>query len=161
MHIVYLQRDWHNIIRGKIEGWTEAHNTNQPTSFETNKTNSFILLSFVFQAWAPFFTVTPRAALVTPTVADTRTSRTTAKIAVRDWDAHKVTFSLLYSRRHNILGLDKTAWWRLDGDLKYHPYKSVRRQELKPAQEAPILPVAAHLDWGPAAWVPGQCWGQL
>ena len=36
------------------------------------------------------------------------------------------------SGRRNVLALDKSAWWRLAKELRYHPYKPVRRHELKP-----------------------------
>ena len=42
------------------------------------------------------------------------------------------TVSPVSSGRRNFLGMDKSSWWRLAGDLKYHPYKPIRRQELKP-----------------------------
>ena len=37
------------------------------------------------------------------------------------------------SGRQNALALDKSGWWRLAKDIKYHPYKAIRRQELNPA----------------------------
>ena len=56
--------------------------------------------------------------------------------AVMDRDAPKkrddATVSPVSSARRNILGVSKSSWSRITGDLKYHPYKVVRRQELKP-----------------------------
>ena len=43
------------------------------------------------------------------------------------------TVSPVSSARRNVLGLDKSTWWRIKLDLRYHPYKVVRRQLLKPA----------------------------
>ena len=34
------------------------------------------------------------------------------------------------SARRNILGMDKSSWSRICGDLKYHPYRIIRRHEL-------------------------------
>ena len=35
------------------------------------------------------------------------------------------------SGRRNALALDKSAWWRLAKELRYHPYKPVKRHELQ------------------------------
>ena len=35
------------------------------------------------------------------------------------------------SARRNALALDKSAWWRLAKELRYHPYKPVKRHELQ------------------------------
>ena len=35
------------------------------------------------------------------------------------------------SARRNSLALDKSAWWRLTKELRYHPYKPVKRHELQ------------------------------
>ena len=40
--------------------------------------------------------------------------------------------SPISSCRRNALALDKSAFWRLTKDLRYHPYKPVKRHELKP-----------------------------
>ena len=40
--------------------------------------------------------------------------------------------SPISSGRRNALALDKSAFWRLAKELRYHPYKPVRRHELKP-----------------------------
>ena len=37
------------------------------------------------------------------------------------------------SGRRNVLAVDKSAWWHLAKELRYHPYKPVRRLELKPS----------------------------
>ena len=42
------------------------------------------------------------------------------------------TVSPVSSCRRNALGLDKSAWWRLAKDIRYHPYKPVRRHQLQP-----------------------------
>ena len=70
-----------------------------------------------------------------------RTARTPANIVlvkgVMDRDAVKelgdATLSPVSSARRNVLGLDKSAWWRIKLDLRYHPYRAVRRQLLTPA----------------------------
>ena len=55
--------------------------------------------------------------------------------AVMDRDALKVigdpNNSPVNSARRNSLGIDKSAWSRIAKGLSYHPYKPVRRQELK------------------------------
>ena len=40
--------------------------------------------------------------------------------------------SPISSGRRNALGLDKSAFWRLAKEIRYHPYKPVRRHQLKP-----------------------------
>ena len=40
--------------------------------------------------------------------------------------------SPINSCRRNSLALDKSAFWRLTKEIRYHPYKPVRRHELKP-----------------------------
>ena len=56
--------------------------------------------------------------------------------AVMDRDAPKdrgdPNVSPVNSARRNILAVSKSSWSRITGDLRYHPYKVVRRQELKP-----------------------------
>lgn len=70
-----------------------------------------------------------------------RTTRTQqnkdAVKAVMDRDAGKEigdgNASPVSSGRKNVVvGLDKSGWWRLAKELKYHPYKAIRRQLLKP-----------------------------
>ena len=55
---------------------------------------------------------------------------------VLDRDALKnhgdANVSPVSSCRRNVLGLDKSAWWRIAKELKYHPYKIMHRQLLKP-----------------------------
>ena len=41
-------------------------------------------------------------------------------------------FSPVSTCRINALNIDKSTWWRLKGDLKYHPYKAIRRHQLQP-----------------------------
>ena len=36
------------------------------------------------------------------------------------------------SARRNRIGMDKSSWSRIGREIKYHPYRPVRRQELKP-----------------------------
>ena len=69
-----------------------------------------------------------------------RTARTDqnkqAVKAVMDRDAPKPigdpNFSPVSTCRINALNIDKSTWWRLKGDLKYHPYKAIRRHQLQP-----------------------------
>ena len=49
--------------------------------------------------------------------------------------------SPISSCRRNVLALDKSAFWRLAKKLRYHPFKPVRRHELKPG-DLPRGPVA-------------------
>lgn len=55
---------------------------------------------------------------------------------VMDRDAGKVigdrNASPVNSSRQNVLAVDKSSWSRIRKDLKYHPFKPVRRHELKP-----------------------------
>ena len=55
---------------------------------------------------------------------------------VMDRDAPKrrddPNVSPVSSARRNVLGISKSSWSRITGDLKYHPFKVVRRHELKP-----------------------------
>ena len=75
-----------------------------------------------------------------------RTARTDqnkqAVKAVMDRDAPKPigdpNFSPVSTCRINALNIDKSTWWRLKGDLKYHPYKAIRRHQLQP-QDLPLL----------------------
>ena len=57
--------------------------------------------------------------------------------AVLDRDAQKrigdAMVSPVNSARLNTLGLNKSTWCRLVKDLRYHPYKPLRRHELQPA----------------------------
>ena len=70
-----------------------------------------------------------------------RTSRTIQnRIAVKqvmDRDAQKhigdANVSPVSSCRLSAVHLDKSTWWRLKCDLKYHPYRPIRRHQLKPA----------------------------
>ena len=54
---------------------------------------------------------------------------------VMDRDAPKrrgdPNVSPINSARRNILGLAKSSWSRICGDLQYHPYRIIRRHELK------------------------------
>ena len=54
---------------------------------------------------------------------------------VMDRDAPKrrddPTVSPVSSARRNVLGMAKSSWCRIRKDLRYHPYRVVRRQELK------------------------------
>ena len=43
------------------------------------------------------------------------------------------TVSPVSSSRRNVLGLHPFYWLRIAKELKYHPYKPIRRHELKPA----------------------------
>ena len=69
-----------------------------------------------------------------------RTTRTDqnkqAVKALMDRDAPKPigdpNFSPVSTCRINALNIDKSTWWRLKGDLKYHPYKAIRRHQLQP-----------------------------
>ena len=66
-----------------------------------------------------------------------RTSRTIQnRIAVKqvmDRDAQKhigdANVSPVSSCRLNAVHLDKSTWWRLKCDLKYHPYRPIRRHQ--------------------------------
>ena len=68
------------------------------------------------------------------------TQRTAPNIAavkaVMDRDATKqmgdATVSPVSSARRNILAIAKSSWSRIKLELRYHPYKPVRRHELKP-----------------------------
>jgi len=70
-----------------------------------------------------------------------RTARTQANNvrvkAVMDRDSTKMIGagdrSPVRSARRNGLGISPASWVRIKQDIKYHPYKPVRRQELKPA----------------------------
>lgn len=70
-----------------------------------------------------------------------RSARTDANKAavkqVMDRDAQKqigdANVSPVSSCRLNALNIDKSAWWRIKVELKYHPYKLIRRHELQPA----------------------------
>ena len=69
-----------------------------------------------------------------------RTQRTPQNIAavkaVMDRDAPKMigdsTVSPVSSARRNVLAMDKSTWSRIKLELIYHPYKPMRRHELKP-----------------------------
>ena len=77
-----------------------------------------------------------RPALGTHIVAETSIPMKAAVKAVLDRDVVKKegdnTVSPVSSGRRNVLALNKSAWWRLTKELKYHPYKMVHRQLLKP-----------------------------
>ena len=73
-----------------------------------------------------------------------RTQRTPPTIAsvkgVMDRDAAKeigdATVSPISSARRNVLAIAKSSWSRIKLELRYHPYKPVRRHELKPGDPA-------------------------
>ena len=52
---------------------------------------------------------------------------------IRRYAGSPVCRDTVSSGRQNALALDKSGWWRLAKDIKYHPYKAIRRQELNPA----------------------------
>ena len=76
-----------------------------------------------------------------------RTQRTPQNIAavkaVMDRDALKMigdsTVSPVSSARRNVLAMDKSTWSRIKLELIYHPYKPMRRHELKPQDFASRL----------------------
>ena len=69
-----------------------------------------------------------------------RTQRTPQNLAavkaVMDRDAPKQigdsTVSPVSTARRNVLAIAKSSWSRMKLDLRYHPFKPVRRHELKP-----------------------------
>ena len=73
-----------------------------------------------------------------------RTQRTAPVIArvkgVMDRDAVKemgdATVSPISSSRRNVLGIPRSSWLRIKLELRYHPYKPVRRHQLKPGDHA-------------------------
>ena len=69
---------------------------------------------------------------------------------VMDRDAPKrrgdPNVSPVNSARRNILGLDKSSWSRICGDLKYHPYRIIRRHELN-HQDPPKRLVFVFCNW--------------
>ena len=77
-----------------------------------------------------------RPALGTHIVAETSIPMKAAVKAVLDRDVVKKegdnTVSPVSSGRRNVLALNKSVWWTLTKELKYHPYKMVHRQLLKP-----------------------------
>ena len=82
--------------------------------------------------------------------------------AVLDRDALKehgdATVSPVSSCRRNALDLDKSAWWRLAKELKYHPYKMVHRQMLKPQDLARRLDYSNWLLTQTDQQLEGFCW---
>ena len=81
---------------------------------------------------------------------------------VLDRDAVKVygdsTVSPLSTARKNALGLDKSAWSRLTKELRYHPYKMVHRQMLKPQDLARRLNYCNWLLTQSEQQLEGFCW---